>query len=318
MDKLRGVLDFCIRHQTVLGYSIVSLLTAVSEHIFSSVVFKCPCNSGNVLYGSVFLIAPAVILFLLGYMVNTRTWRLLTGSCPAEKCGSCSCSPCRTLARYHCVLVLVTARALVAPLTWIAAALLTARFYECAASGHSLIKNFMCKDKGQECHKQLVKIPCDEKLSQNITGEFLSLQAQSQLMGWLLIASIVIIALISKCVIHCYSPVSYLQLKFWKIYSKKERELFEIKAKEHAARLAEINTNCFFEATDPAPFQTPSNEDWWKISFLYTLSSQEQYYSMIHKYVNTNRGQSVRFGEGDQIPPVLGFVDETSASESGF
>ncbi|NXQ80652.1 CAHM6 protein, partial [Nyctibius grandis] len=312
MDKLRGALDFCIRHQTILGYSIVSLLTAASEHIFSSVVFKCPCNSGNMLYGSVFLIVPAFILFLLGYMVNARTWRLLTGSCPQEK--RCSCRPWGTCTRYCVVLVPVTARASVAPLTWIAVALLRASFYECAASGNRLIKNLVCKDKGEECHTKLAKIPCNEKLWEEIPGEFLNLQAQSQLIGWLLIASITTVALISTCVSRCYSPVSYLQLKFWKIYSKQEQELFEIKAKEHAARLAEINMNCFFEATDPAPFQTPSNEDWQKISFLYTFNSQEQYYSMIHKYVNTNRGNSVRFGEGDQNPPVLGFVDEGSES----
>ncbi|NXW47872.1 CAHM6 protein, partial [Nyctiprogne leucopyga] len=316
MDKLREALDFCIHHQTVLGYSIVSLLTAASEHIFSSVVFKCPCNSSNMLYGSVFLIVPAFILFLLGYMLNARTWRLLTGSCPPEK--HCSCSPRGTCARYCLVLLPVTARALVAPFTWIAVALLRASFYECAASGNGLVKDLVCKGKGQECHELLVKIPCDDKLLGRIPGEFLSLQAQSQLLGWFLIASIMTLALIATCVSRCYSPVSYLQLKFWKIYSKKERELFEIKAKEHATRLAEINTNCFFEATDPVPFQTPSNEDWRKISFLYTFSSREQYYSMIHKYVNTNRGNSVRFGEGGQNPPVLEFVDEASANESGF
>ncbi|NXT39691.1 CAHM6 protein, partial [Pelecanoides urinatrix] len=313
MDKLRGVLDICIRHQTVVGYSIVSLLTAVSEHIFSSVVFKCPCNSGNMVYGFAFLIVPAIILFLLGYMVNARMRRLLTGSCPEKSC-SCSCSPCRILASHPCILLEETVRASVAPLTWIAAALLTGSFYVCAASGNSLIKNFPCKDKGQECHEQLVKIPCDK----NIPGEFLSLQAESQLFGWLLIACIVIIALISKCVIHCCSPVSYLQLKFWKIYSKKEEEVFEIKAKEHATRLAEINTKCFFEFTRPEEFKTPSNEDWRMISFLYTPSSQEQYYSTLHKYVNTNRGQSDTFREGDQIPPGFGFVDEISANESGF
>ncbi|NXL33116.1 CAHM6 protein, partial [Glaucidium brasilianum] len=316
MDKLHKMLDFCVSHQTILGYSIVSLLTAASEHIFSSVVFKCPCNSKNMLYGSVFLIVPAFILFLFGYMVNARTWRLLTGSCPPEK--RCSCSPWGVCTRYCLVLVPVTAKASVAPLTWIAVALLRASFYECAASGSNLIKNLVCKDKGQECHKLMVKLPCDEKLSEKISSEFLSLQAQSQLIGWFLIASIMTVALISTCISRCCSPVSYLQLKFWKIYLKKEQELFEIKAKEHAARLAEINMNCFFEATDPAPFQTPSNEDWRKISFLYTFNSQEQYYSMIHKYINTNRGNSIRFGQGDQNPPGLGFVDEENASESGF
>ncbi|NXG54802.1 CAHM6 protein, partial [Hemiprocne comata] len=316
MDKLRGVLDFCIRHQTILGYSIVSLLTAASEQIFSSVVFKCPCNSRNVLYGSVFLLVPALILFLFGYMVNTRTWRLLTSSCPPEK--GCSCHLWGTCIRCCCVLVPVTARALVAPFTWIAVALLSANFYECAASGNSLIQRFMCEGKGPDCHNLLVKIPCDKTLLKNISGESLSLQAQSQLIGWFLIASITTVVLSVTCFSHCCSPVSYLQLKFWKIYTKKELELFETKAKEHAARLAEINTKCFFEATEPAPFQTPSNEDWQKISFLYTFNPQEQYYSMIHKYVNTNRGNSTQFGEGDPIPHVLAFVDEAGATESGF
>ncbi|NXS56515.1 CAHM6 protein, partial [Brachypteracias leptosomus] len=316
MDKLHVALDFCIRHQTVLGYGIVSLLTAASEHIFSSVVFKCPCNSGNMLYGSVFLIVPAFILFLLGYMVNTRTWCLLTDSCPPEQ--RCSCISWETCTYYCLVLVPVTARALVAPLIWIAMALLRASFYECAASGNSMIQNLMCKDKGKLCDNLLLKLPCNEKLLKNISNEFLSLQAQSQLIGWLLIASITTMALILTCVSHCYSPVSYLQLKFWKIYSKKENDLFEIKAKEHATGLAERNTNCFFEITDPAPFQTPSNEDWQKISSLYTFHPQDQYYSMIHKYINTNRGNSIKFGEGDQNPPVLGFVDEANTSESGF
>ncbi|NXX88278.1 CAHM6 protein, partial [Centropus bengalensis] len=282
MEKLRRALDFCIRHQTSLGYSTVSLLTAAIEQIFSSVVFKCPCNSGNMLYGSTFLLMPAFILFLLGYMVNTRIWRLLTGGCPQEN--HSSCSPRGTCTQYCLVLAVVTARALVAPLTWIAVALLSASFYECAASGSSLMEDFMCKDKGQECHKLLVKIPCDEKLSKSITDEHLSLQAQSQLIGWLLIASIMTAALIAKCISHCNSPARYLQLKFFKTYSEKEQKLFEIKAKEHATRLAEINTNYFFEGTDPVPFQTPSNEEWKQISSLYTFNSKEQYYSMLHKY----------------------------------
>lgn len=138
------------------------------------------------------------------------------------------------------------------------------------------------------------------------------------MLGWLVITVTVTGYLIATCVSHCWSPVSYLQLKFWKIYQQKEWELFKTKAKEHATRLAEINTNYFFEGTNQEPFVTPSNEDWWKISSLYTFSSQEQYYSMLHKYVKTNRGNSVRPGEGDQNPSVLEFVDETNESELGF
>ncbi|NXI91857.1 CAHM6 protein, partial [Psophia crepitans] len=308
MDKLRKVMDFCTHHQTVLGYSIVSLMTAASEHIFSSVVFKCPCSSGNMEYGSIFLLVPALILFLLGYMVNTRTWRLLTNRCPQVKCCTHSCWG--TCVQYCFVLMLVTATASVAPLTWIAVALLGASFYECAASGNSLIQNYFCEDRGEECHKLMVKVPCDETLWKNISSESLSLQAQSQLIGWILIACIITVALIATCISHCCSPVSYLHLQFWKIYSQEEWKLFKIKAKEHATRMAEINVTSFFDATEPAPFQTPSNEEWQKISSLYTFNSQEQYYSMIHKFVNTERGNSSRFEEGDRNPPVLGFVDD--------
>lgn len=97
---------------------------------------------------------------------------------------------------------------------------------------------------------------------------------------------------------------------------KKEREVFEIKAKDHAAKLAERNVHFFFEPADPAPFWTPRNEDWQKISFPYGFNTKKQHYSMIHKYVNTNRGKAS--SEGDQIHTVLGFVDEAHASESGF
>uniref|UniRef100_A0A8C9NM15 Calcium homeostasis modulator family member 6 n=1 Tax=Serinus canaria TaxID=9135 RepID=A0A8C9NM15_SERCA len=292
MGGLQKAVDFCIRHQTTLGYSIVSLLTAASEHIFSSVVFECPCNSGNMVYGYSFLLAPAFVLLLLGCMVSTRTWRLFTGMCSPEK--HLQHSSQRTWSSF-CQLLL-------APLTWIALALLGANFYECAASGSSTTARLFCKDNGTrtECQKQLLKMPCDKKLSENITAEWLSLRAQSQLIGWFLIASIMTVALISTCVSHCCSPVSYLQLKFWKFYSKKEREVFEKKANEHATKLAERNTNCFFEAIDPAPFHTPSNTDWQKISIFHTFNSQEQYYSTIHKYVNTNRGNDTEFEEEGQ------------------
>ncbi|XP_063247922.1 calcium homeostasis modulator protein 6-like [Prinia subflava] len=296
MNELQKVVDFCIRHQTILGCSTVSLLTVASERIFSSVVFQCPCNSGNMLYGCSFLLVPACVLFLLGFMVNPSTWHLLTGMCSQEK--HPHCSTWEACAHFCQVLVPMTAKASVAPLTWIAVALLGANFYECAASGSSLLERFFCKDTGADCRNQLLKVPCDEELSANFTSGRLSLQAQSQLIGWFLIASIITMVLISTCVRHCCSPVSYLQLRFWEIYSKKEQELFEIKAKEHATQLAERNTTCFFETADPEPFCTPSNEDWQKISNPYTINSHEQYYSMIHKYVNTNRGKGIKFKGG--------------------
>uniref|UniRef100_A0A8C3SR87 Calcium homeostasis modulator family member 6 n=1 Tax=Chelydra serpentina TaxID=8475 RepID=A0A8C3SR87_CHESE len=314
MEKFRTVLDFCLSHQKVLGYSAVSLLTAGSERLFSVVVFQCPCNSWNMLYGSVFLLVPALILFLLGYLLNVRTWRLFTGCCAPGRC--CCCIQRRRCWRYFRVLWLVTVSAAVAPFTWIAVALLGANFYECAASGSSLLQRHLCQGRGTQCHEQVARMPCGGTLPQE-AQTFVSLRAQSQVLGWILIASIMVLVLADTCLNRCRSPVSFLQLRFWKIYLEKEREVFERKAKEHATKLAERNLKCFFESTEPEPFLTPSNKDWQQISSLYAFSTKGQYYSMIHKYISAKRGTSIRSTEEDVFSPALLFVDGTDFNEMG-
>ncbi|NWI16420.1 CAHM6 protein, partial [Crypturellus soui] len=282
MEKLQPAVDFCLRHQTALGYSVVSLLTAISEHIFAVVVFRCPCNSWNTFYGSVFLLVPAVILFLLGLIMNTRVLLLLTGCCSQDRW--CDCNLKGKYVLYIRELGPAAARALVAPVTWIAVALLSASFYECAASGSSLMKELVCKGEGKQCPKLLARIPCDQNVSEKLSDEVLSLRTQSQIIGWLLISAVMALTVISTCLSHCCSPVSFLHLKFWQIYSKKEQELFQAKAEEHAAKLAERNVNFFFEATGRMPFRTPSHEAWQKISSLNTLRVEELHYSAIHRY----------------------------------
>ncbi|XP_053880250.1 calcium homeostasis modulator protein 6-like [Malaclemys terrapin pileata] len=314
MEKFRTVLDFCLSHQKVLGYSVVSLLTAGSERLFSAVAFQCPCNSWNMLYGSVFLLVPALILFLLGYLLNVRAWRLFTGCCAPGRC--CCIIHRRRFWRYVGVLWLMTVSAAVAPLTWIAVALLGANFYECAVSGSSLLQRHLCQGRGTECHEQVARIPCGGTLPKE-AQTFVSLQTQSQVLGWILIASIMALVLAVTCINRCRSPVSFLQLRFWKIYLEKEREVFERKAKEHATKLAERNLKCFFESTEPEPFQTPSNKDWQQISSLYAFNTKGQYYSMIHKYVSANRGTSIKSTEEDMFSPALGFVDGTDCNETG-
>ncbi|XP_019393767.1 PREDICTED: protein FAM26F [Crocodylus porosus] len=309
MEKFYIILDMCLSHKKVLGFSAVSLLTMGSERIFSAAVFKCPCNSWSMLYGLAFLLLPALVLFLLGYLLNTRTWKLLTGCCASRK--RCSCSSPAHLSRCLQVLWLSTVSSAVAPLTWIAVALLSASFYECAVSGSSMFQNYLCKEHGPECRKQVAKIPCGGTLPKELQNELTSLQAQSQVLGWILIAGFVTFVLISTCIKRCRSPVSFLQLKFWKIYLKKEQEFFDNKAKEHAAKMAERNVSCYFDSIELEPFYTPSNKAWWQISSLYAFNTKEQYYSMIHKYVSSEKDKSISSAEGDMFPQVLGFVDET-------
>lgn len=131
-----------------------------------------------------------------------------------------------------------------------------------------------------------------------------------QVLGWILIAVVIIFLLIFTSVSRCLSPVSFLQLKFWKIYLEQEQQILKTQATEHATELAKENIKCFFEGSHPKEHNTPTIKDWQQISSLYTFNPKEQYYSMLHKYVNRKeKSHSIRSNEGDAVIPVLGFVD---------
>ncbi|EHB15272.1 Protein FAM26F [Heterocephalus glaber] len=258
MDKFKTVLDLYLKHRSALGYGLVTLLTAGGEKIFSAVVFQCPCSAAwNLPYGLVFLLVPALALFLLGYVLSARTWRLLTGCC--ERARGCA-----------------RPRGALLPL-----------------------------------------VPCGQATPPTVQDLLKELKAQSQVLGWVLIAGVIILLLICTSVTRCLSPISYLQLKFWKIYSEKEQQILKSQATEHATELAKENIKCFFEGSRPNEYSTPSIKDWQQISSLYTFNPKDQYYSILHKYVNRKeKSNSIRSVEGDSVIPVLGFVDSSGISSA--
>ncbi|MBW00687.1 Protein FAM26F, partial [Eschrichtius robustus] len=142
MEKFRAVLDLLLKHRNALGYGLVSLLTAGGERIFSTVVFQCPCSAAwNLPYGLVFLLVPALALFLLGYL---------------------------------------SAVAAVAPLTWVAVALLGGSFYECAASGSAFVARRLCFGRSPGCAAQLPLVPCHQVQAPDVQDLQKELKAQSQ------------------------------------------------------------------------------------------------------------------------------------------
>nr|XP_025858100.1 calcium homeostasis modulator protein 6 [Vulpes vulpes] len=285
MEKLQTVLDLQLKQHRALGYGLVSLLTAGGERLFSTAVFQCPCSAAwNLPYGLVFLLVPALALFLLGLVLNARTWRLLTGCCArssrsrARGCGAglragrwAASSPGRALG-----------------VTWK------------AAWGVREVTNpfFLLREEDLKLllvrHNQLIAV----------------LLCFPKVLGWILIAVVIIFLLIFTSVSRCLSPVSFLQLKFWKIYLEQEQQILKAQATEHAMELAKENVKCFFECLHPEECNTPSIKDWQQISSLYTFNPKEQYYSMLHKYVNRKeKTHSIISKEGDAVIPVLGFVD---------
>ncbi|KAM4633898.1 calcium homeostasis modulator protein 6 [Polymixia lowei] len=316
MDKFKTVLNIAEKSQANIGFGVVALLTAGGEQIFSSVVFNCPCNDWNFFYGMVFLLVPAFALLLLGYILSKKTWKLLTGLCLRK-----SCCRLKTLIAGGVVLFQITTAAVVAPSTWIAVALLNGNYFVCAMTGVNVtvFKAHLCSDKSSKCQEELYKFPCSKSTNVDKDDVLATLRAESQILGWLLIASIMVSNLFLTCVARCNSPISYLQLKFWRAYAQKENDLLECYSAKHANELAERNLKSFFEQTPPEHFTTPSNQDWKKISSFYRFSTKDHFYSTMHQHVEnrhepdigTMRLASVKSDSlGANNPTVLAFVDD--------
>ncbi|XP_070275300.1 calcium homeostasis modulator protein 6 [Myotis yumanensis] len=319
MKKLQTVLDLYLKHRITLGYGLVTLLTVGGERIFSTAVFQCPCSAAwNLTYGLVFLLVPALALFLLGYVLSARTWRLLTGCCKRGAddhdddtgCSACCRACCNAGQRGALVCAQLSGAAAIAPLTWVAVALLGGSFYECAASGSRFLARRLCSDRSPQCAQQLPLVPCNKAQESDVQDLLMDLRAQSQVLGWILIAAVIVCLLIIVSITRCVSPVSFLQLSFWKIYVEQEQKILRSQATEHATELANENVKCFFEGSHPKECKTPSMKDWQQVSELYTFNPKNQYYSMLHKYVNREeKNRSIRISKGDAVVPILGFVD---------
>ncbi|XP_037533262.1 calcium homeostasis modulator protein 6-like [Nematolebias whitei] len=176
MDKFKTVLNIASK-QTNLGFGGVALMTAGGEQVFSSIVFRCPCNELNFYYGMVFLLVPALALFLLGYVLSKKTWKLLTGLLYHKE----KLCKWKHLAATSMAFFQVSATALVAPSSWIAVALLSGNYYECAMTGINVTayNQHVCREKSTDvdCLKKLHKIPCDRGNDEILR----TLRAQSQL-----------------------------------------------------------------------------------------------------------------------------------------
>ncbi|XP_076004561.1 calcium homeostasis modulator protein 6 [Genypterus blacodes] len=320
MDKFKAVLSIADKQHAQFGFGLVVLLTAGGEQIFSSVVFKCPCNSWNFVYGLVFLLVPALMLLVLGYILSKKTWKLFTGICHRK-----AMCRWRNLAASGMILFHISTAALVAPSSWIAVALLNGNYFECAMTGLNITAHVkhLCRavTLQDECMKELMKFPCERavKVSQvDSKSVLLSLRAESQILGWLLISCMLVSNLLLTCVARCNSPISYLQLKFWKTYAQEENNLMDSYSEKHCKVLAERNLKSFFQQLPPEPIITPSNHAWQSISALYRFNTKDHYYSTLHQCVEKHQGaindmrmDSVKSGDTSSQPlAVLNFVDE--------
>ncbi|XP_050172850.1 calcium homeostasis modulator protein 5 isoform X3 [Myiozetetes cayanensis] len=180
MDAFQTILKFFINQKTAIGYSFMALLTMGGERVFSLVAFRCPCSSENLRYGLVFLFSPALVLLVIGYFLNSKTWKLFTGCWVNPR----KIFPRGNVCHFFYVFGQITLNALIAPVMWLSVALLNGTFYECAMSGldNPDYLNAVCNRKSDKCFGELHMVACGKSSMPLSESDELrrTLQAQSQ------------------------------------------------------------------------------------------------------------------------------------------
>uniref|UniRef100_A0A8B9NN51 Calcium homeostasis modulator family member 4 n=1 Tax=Accipiter nisus TaxID=211598 RepID=A0A8B9NN51_9AVES len=236
----------------VVANAIIAILTIGGQQLFSFFTFSCPCHVGqNLIYGLAFLGVPALILLLVGYALNNRTWRLVTGKISPFQEGT---MPNRLLqCKLTCfVLCSITGRALVAPVTWLAVTLINGSYYVCAMSEYVSVHYYGANPNvtASERRRILAEFPCSQLVPLELTRArdevILLLRYQSQVAGWLLIAVVVITVFLSYCLASCFSPLSFLHFRYWSSYVHNEQQLFDEATDQHSRLYAMQHVKKFF------------------------------------------------------------------------
>ncbi|XP_053447596.1 calcium homeostasis modulator protein 4 [Nycticebus coucang] len=256
--------------------SLIAALTIGGQQVFSSFTFRCPCQVGkNVLYGSAFLVMPALILLVAGYALRRQTWAIA-----GEHCCSCAPRPRRLSPlerRLACLGCLgVTGRAVVAPLAWLAATLLTGTYYECAASQFASVDHYpvFANISASKREEILAGFPCSTPAPSDlllVRDEIVLLHRyQSQMLGWILITLATIAVLVSSCLARCCSPLTSLQDYYWNNHLQNERQLFQEAAEQHSRLLIMQRIKKLFGFIpgnqDVTHIRIPTCQDWRDIA----------------------------------------------------
>lgn len=281
---------------------LVALGTVAGQTAYTVFAFECPCSpQRNYLYGLAAIGVPALVLFLVGIMMNKSTWDLMA---------ECRLRQCRKLsaAAVFAVLANVLGRAVVAPLTWAVLSLLQGQAYSCALSEFvdlSFVPDF---PPGHD-REELAQFPCEDSLSSELLPFRRDIQRhlkyKSQLIGWLLVAGMSVTVFLLLCVRRCCSALGHQQEEYWAQYRAAEQNIFHNTAAAHAQLLAIQNVKNFFGFVSLEPAQKEllaeqensrpvCSTDWNRVTgiCLYREKNGLPLYSRIHKWATYSLGSA--------------------------
>lgn len=263
----------------------ICLTTAGSQKFFSVAAFNCPCpnnvtdSSGlhpNYIYGWVFIVVPAFALFVLGYAMNQKTWKMTTGCCRRSyRAARGYCAGCATLTE-------ITVQAFVAPMAWASFAFLNGIYYACAVSKHPYAG------------------PCDVVRTQDkptYSGEFEENVKTSQIIGWLLIAFVLVGGSLLYMINRCLSPLTYYHRKYAIWYRDMEVDAFEKIAKTQIKEEVEKETVKRF-------LQRKRNKHSWdKIATVFTFIRDLKNFALYSRIDEWNElhKEELLLGDGEHL-----------------
>ncbi|XP_076809705.1 calcium homeostasis modulator protein 6-like [Clavelina lepadiformis] len=217
---------------------VVLASTAGTNQLFKFIAFKCPCISSaeqlngenNYWYGIAYLVAPAIVLFIVGILLGVDVWKWLTGccrrSCPDREsndaCRSCNCWHSFkigvALDKHFIAAFLswssILAVALLAPSAWITVTLLDGDAMACAVTPMP----YRFSDFEQTC---------DDVLFLQATDDYDDNKRHFQVIGWIVVAALSMIATLAFSITRCCSYKTYYQAKYQRHYRQIEQQAIE-------------------------------------------------------------------------------------------
>ncbi|XP_076809180.1 calcium homeostasis modulator protein 6-like [Clavelina lepadiformis] len=205
---------------------LILVLTTVAHEIIDVTTFECPCISSielkagnsNYWYGVAYLVAPAIILFLVGISLSVDIWKWLTGCCTRFCRVCCDSENEKSCSRQHCTAALlfwtrVVAVALLAPAVWLSVSLLDGDAMACAltSSPYTFSESQTCADISDL----------------NTTDDYNDNKLRIQTIGWIVIAAVCFVATLLYMITRCLSRKTYYHRMYHENYRRMEEEAIE-------------------------------------------------------------------------------------------
>lgn len=162
-ENFRFVSLFFKSKDVMIFNGLVALGTVAGQTAYSVFAFHCPCSPGrNYRYGVAAIGVPALAFFLVGMMMNTSTWDLVS---------EWRLRTCRKLSGASACALLgtVVGRAVVAPLTWTVISLLQGQAYTCALS-EFLDPSTLTGFPPAQGPEVMATFPCKESVPSQLQG----------------------------------------------------------------------------------------------------------------------------------------------------